>query len=137
MHANKFSVGGLKGVHISSIIIEAIETNSKISQEQFLAHKKHATSKNQWFHPLRSFRTQKLLRGWRSLIFTCGMFFIREQLFLKIFWNCLDSLTIYIKKIKYIYIYNIYIYNIYMYVCMYIYMYVCICIFCIMFQWEQ
>ena len=120
MRINKFLIGGLIGVHASSIVNEAIET---ISSQFFIFYyyyflrkdfeqKKCTKTQNKRFPPSWKFLcVQKTIAfvvlcslifvfvGWFWLIctFVCSKSFHKKKY--KLAWNCLDSLIYYTTNI--------------------------------------
>ena len=72
MHTNKFSIGRLIGVYVSSIIFEIIRAISIFLRKTFEL-KKALKRKTNDFHPLRSFFVCKRLL---PLLFFCSLLFI-------------------------------------------------------------
>ena len=72
MHTNKFSIGRLIGVYVSSIIFEIIRAISIFLRKTFEL-KKALKRKTNDFHPLRSFFACKRLL---PLLFFCSLLFI-------------------------------------------------------------
>ena len=87
-HLDEYSV-----LSTSKILLRLSRQFQQFFKNNFSRIKNMPQVKTNNFHPLRNFLTEKLLRGWKLLVFPGGTFFMSQKLFLKKFWNCLDTLN--------------------------------------------
>ena len=92
MRTNKFSIGGLIGVHVSSVVDEDNFKSVYFFYENNFKGEKNTKRKTNDFHPLRSFCACKKMLPllfsvplffFCKLIFACDVFYLRLKFFRK------------------------------------------------------